>query len=85
MAHRFLAEGWVDVIASDNHARPERSPSLRSVWDYLVARGLEDQARLLLATNPQRILQDEPTLNVGRVDRKAGFMARLGRRLRGGR
>ncbi len=85
VAHRFLAEGWVDVIASDNHARPERSPSLRSVWDYLVARGLEEQARLLLATNPQRILQDEPTLNVGRVDRKGGFMARLARRLRGGR
>jgi protein-tyrosine phosphatase len=85
VAHRFLAEGQVDLIASDNHARPERSPSLRAAWDYLVARGLEEQARLLLATNPQRILQDEPTLNVGRVERTDGFLARLSRRLRGGR
>ncbi|UCC82097.1 MAG: hypothetical protein JSW46_14000 [Gemmatimonadota bacterium] len=85
VAHRFLVEGWVDVIASDNHARPERSPSLRATWDYLVGRGLEEQARLLLATNPQRILRDEPTLNVGRVDSEGGFFARLGQRLRGGR
>ncbi len=85
VAHRFLAQGRVDLIASDNHARPERSPSLRAVWDYLVARGLEEQARLLLATNPHRILRDEPTLNVGRVDTAGSRFARLGRRLRGGR
>ncbi len=85
VAHRFLAEGQVDLVASDNHARPERSPSLRAAWDYLAARGLEEQARLLLATNPQLILQDEPTLNVGRVYRAGGLFSRLGRRLRGGR
>jgi protein-tyrosine phosphatase len=85
VAHRFLAAGWVDVIASDNHARPERSPSLRAAWDYLVDRGLEEQARLLLATNPQRVLRDEPTFNVGRVEGAGGFFVRLGRRLRGGR
>jgi len=83
VAHRFLAEGRVDLIASDNHARPERSPSLRAAWDYLVAEGLEEQARLLLATNPQRILRDEPTLNVGRLERTRGLFARLGRKLRG--
>jgi protein-tyrosine phosphatase len=83
LAHRFLAEGRVDLLASDNHARPERSASLRAAWDYLVARGVGEQARLLLATNPQRILRDEPTLNVGRVDTAGGRFARLGRRLRG--
>ncbi|MGD2153235.1 MAG: hypothetical protein PVG79_08180 [Gemmatimonadales bacterium] len=83
VAHQFLAEGRVDLIASDNHARPERSPSLRAAWDYLVAEGLEEQARLLLATNPQRILRDEPTLNVGRLERTGGFFARVGRRLKG--
>lgn len=85
VAHRFLSEGWVDLIASDNHARPERNPSLRPVWDYLVASGFEEQARLLLATNPHRILRDEPTLNVGRMARRRGLFARLGRRLGGGR
>lgn len=85
VAHRFLAEGRVDLIASDNHARPERSPSLRAVWDYLVARGLEEQANLLMATNPHRILRDEPTLNVGRVDTAGSRAARLSKLLRGRR
>ncbi|UCC73013.1 MAG: hypothetical protein JSV86_00135 [Gemmatimonadota bacterium] len=84
VAHRFLAEGRVDIIASDNHGRPQRNPSLGAVWDYMAARGLEEQARLLLAVNPQRILRDEPTLSVGRVDSARGLLARLGRRLKRG-
>jgi protein-tyrosine phosphatase len=82
-ATRFLKEGWVDLIASDNHARPDRSPSLRAVWEYLRARGLEELARLLLSTNPQRILRDEMPLTAGGVEFKEPFLSRLVRALRG--
>ncbi len=85
VAHRFLAEGRVDLVASDNHARPERNPSLRAVWEYLAGQGLDEQARLLLAGNPRRILRDEATLSVGRVEAGRGLFSRLGRRLRRGR
>ncbi len=64
MAMRFLRDGNVDLLASDNHARPNRSPSLAPVWDLLVSRGLEEVAKLLLAVNPRRVLQDEPLLEV---------------------
>lgn len=84
-AHRFLSEGWVDLIASDNHARVGRSPSLRVVWDYLTGRGLREQATLLLATNPHRILRDEMPLTVGRIEPEVGFLARLARAFRGRR
>jgi protein-tyrosine phosphatase len=82
IAHRLLSDGHVDLIASDNHARANRCPSLRSVWDYLVAYGLEVEARLLLATNPNRILMDEPPLSVGPVAPRRGLFSRLRRVLR---
>ncbi len=85
VANRFLTAGWVDVIASDNHARPNRSPSLRSAWEYLDGRGLRDLAGLLLSTNPRRILRDEMPLNMGRVAFKEPLLSRLVRALRGSR
>ncbi len=84
-SHRFLSEGWVDLIASDNHARPQRRPSLGPVWAYLVDRGLEEAANLLLSTNPHRILRDEMPYEVGRVQAGRGLLARLVRSFRGGR
>ncbi len=77
IAHRLLSDGHVDLIASDNHARTNRCPSLRSVWDYFVASGLEVEARLLLATNPSRILMDEAPLPVGPVEPRRGLLTRL--------
>jgi protein-tyrosine phosphatase len=84
VAHRFLAEGWIDIIASDNHGRPERRPSLRPVWDYLTGHGFEEQARLLLAVNPGRVLRDEPPLEVGPLKWRRGLLSRLARTLKGG-
>jgi protein-tyrosine phosphatase len=83
IAHRFLLEGSVDLIASDNHARPERSPSLREAWDYLAGRGLAKEAGLLLSTNPQRILNDGMPLLVGPMELRGSVLSRLGRALRG--
>lgn len=79
IAQRFLTDGLIDLIASDNHARPGRSPSLRSVWDYLVARGLQEQARLLLSANPGRILKDQMPERVSPAGEGDGFLARLAR------
>ncbi len=77
IAHRLLIAGHVDLIASDNHARANRCPSLRSTWDYLVAYGLEVEARLLLSTNPNRILMDEPPLPIGPVRPRRRLLSRL--------
>lgn len=79
MADRFLRGGLVDVIGSDNHARPSRSLSLRSVWDHLTEQGLEEAATLLLSTNPGRILRDEMPVAVGRLRTRPGLLTRLAR------
>ncbi len=79
IAHRFLSEGWVDLIASDTHARADRSPSLRAVWDYLVEQGLKSQASLLLAANPNCILRNQLPLRVGRVEFRRGLRAKFAR------
>lgn len=85
VTHLFLSKGWVDILASDNHARPNRSPSLRPVWDVLVRRGLDKEARLLLATNPKCILRDEMPQTLGPLEPAGGLFARVARALRGGR
>ncbi|NIR44851.1 MAG: hypothetical protein GWN99_11130 [Gemmatimonadetes bacterium] len=85
VALRFMANGAVDLIASDNHARPDRCPSLRDAWDLLARDGFEEKARLLLITNPRRILNDEMPLAVGRLAPRDGLMARIARAFRGGR
>ena len=82
IAHRFLREGWVDVIASDNHARPSRSLSIRAAWDYLVRRGLETEAALLLSTNPLRILKDQKPFEVGPAEFRGGLLTRLAKILK---
>jgi protein-tyrosine phosphatase len=83
-ALRFLKEGCVDVISSDNHARPDRNPSLREAWDFFAEHGVEEKARLLLSTNPRRILKDEIPVPVGRVELRQGLMSRITRALKGG-
>jgi protein-tyrosine phosphatase len=82
IARRFLREGWIDVIASDNHARPRRSISIRAAWDYLVDRGLASEAALLLSTNPLRILKDEKPFEVGPAEFRSGWLSRLARVLK---
>ncbi len=60
---RLLAEGLVDLIATDSHA-DARPVSPADVGQALARRGLRRQARLLLSENPQRILADRDTLPV---------------------
>ncbi len=79
-AQALLERGWVDLLASDTHARPGRSPSVRAAYDALVAAGAEEHAELLLSVNPRRILQDEPAMPVPPLDRRPRAR-RLGGRL----
>lgn len=77
VAYRFVREGWVDLLASDNHGRPGRRPSLRTAWDVLEREGLTDAARILLSMNPRRILRDQETLGVGPLEIRAGWLSRV--------
>ncbi len=83
IAHQLLEDGRVDLVASDNHARPKRCPSLRRLWDHLIAEEMETEARLLLGVNPQRILMDEMPIPVGAVKPRRSLLSRLRRALRG--
>lgn len=73
----FLERGWVDFLASDTHARPGRSPSIRSAYDALVESGAREQAELLLSVNPRHILEDRPMVVVPPVVRRRGLADRL--------
>jgi protein-tyrosine phosphatase len=63
-AEALFARGWVDLLASDTHARPDRNPSVRDSFDALASRGAAEHAELLLSVNPRRILEDAPTVPV---------------------
>jgi protein-tyrosine phosphatase len=81
---RMLADGAVDLIASDNHARPHRAATVRQAWDYLMEAGCEEQAALLTATNPAAILNGEPLIPVPPGEPRAGWVDRLRRMMTGG-
>jgi protein-tyrosine phosphatase len=47
VARRMLAEGHIDLLATDNHSRPGRADSLRPIWDLLSGDGHGRAASLL--------------------------------------
>lgn len=63
LAWQILADGLADLVGTDNHGDswPVTPADAERV---LLQRGGADQARLLLATNPGRILMDEAPLAV---------------------
>lgn len=77
VAYDLLASGHADYICSDYHARgPIGAAEYR---DALETRGGADQAELLLAVNPQRLLQNETPLAVPPLVRPAGLWGRMRR------
>ncbi|HEX6939053.1 MAG TPA: CpsB/CapC family capsule biosynthesis tyrosine phosphatase [Longimicrobiales bacterium] len=70
LALRLLDDGLVDVVGTDNHA-DARPVSPADVGRALAARGLHEQARILLSENPQRILDDRDTVPVGAARSRA--------------
>ncbi|NJD10099.1 MAG: hypothetical protein FIB01_06485 [Gemmatimonadetes bacterium] len=77
VAYDLLAAGHADYICSDYHARgPVGAVEYRTA---LEARGGAEQAELLLAVNPQRLLQDEQPLPVPPLVRPGGLWQRVRR------
>src|SRR5262249_53156633 len=66
VAEMVLRKGWVDLVASDYHARGDYN--VRAAYDRLTALGFESQARLLLSENPGRISVGRDPVAVGVVD-----------------
>jgi tyrosine-protein phosphatase YwqE len=91
VVRRMLAEGHVDLVASDHHARPERAPSLRQLHDRLEANRAvpRDTARriaeLLLAGNPSAIVEGRVPEVVPPAELDDGLAGRLRRLVRGER
>ena len=87
VAFRMLSDGLADVIASDHHARPRRSTTVRRGWDLITADGSDvaiEAARTMLVTNPRALLSGDPLLPVSGLERGGGWLGQLKRRLLGG-
>lgn len=78
LARDMLADGLIDILASDNHGDAR---SLASVQAWLMERGGEEQVALLTHANAECVLQDEdplpvPPLRPGLMDRMKRFFGR---------
>jgi len=80
-AWALLERGWVDVVCSDFHPRPGRTPLLRKAYDALVEAGAAEQADLLFSVNPGRVLDGEELAEVPPVRRS--FLEVIRQRLSG--
>jgi protein-tyrosine phosphatase len=81
-ARDMLAEGLVDMLASDNHG-DRRSLAAARVWlDEIGATG---QADLLTRENPRRLLGNEALAPVEPIAFRQGMLDRLRQRILGGR
>ncbi|WP_411282521.1 tyrosine-protein phosphatase [Gemmatimonas sp.] len=74
LAKAMLAEGLIDILASDNHGDGR---SLGAARDWLTERGADEQKDLLLRANAARVLGDEDPLPVPPLG--AGLVGRLKR------
>lgn len=87
VARRMLADGLVDLLGSDHHARPHRSTLLRRGYDLLAGVGdprFAEAAALLTETNPRAVLEGAPIVPVPALDLPSGWFDRVRRRLLGG-
>ncbi len=87
VARRMLADGQADIVASDHHARPRRSTTLRRGWDLLTEGGSSEDrevAHTLMVSNPLAVLAGTPLTPVSAVESAGGWFGRLRRRLLGG-
>ena len=74
LARGMLAEGLIDILASDNHG------DTRSLWaaqEWLAEIGAGDASRLLTTVNPEALLSDQRLVPVPRVQLDKGMFARL--------
>ena len=74
VARALLAEGLVDLLASDNHGDTR---ALAPAREWLEAQGAAEHAALLTHTNPERLLRNERLLPVPPLRLAASPLARL--------
>ncbi len=77
LAMRLLRRGWVDYMASDFHARPDRSIYMLEARDRLQEMGAGEAFVTMSLTNPARILRDEMPLPVAPLPLERGLWARV--------
>jgi protein-tyrosine phosphatase len=74
LARGMLADGLIDILASDNHG------DHRSLWaaqEWLMEIGAADASQLLTTVNPEALLSDQRLVPVPRVKLEKGMFARL--------
>jgi len=74
-AEALLERGWVDLLASDYHAREKLMIGV--AYARLKEMGAEEQARMLLVTNPRRLLDGEEPIPVRPCAPQRSFWQRL--------
>lgn len=67
LSRELLASGRAELLASDHHARPDRSYGLGRIWTFLAERGAAKAARVLLSDNPTAVLEGRQTGPVPRA------------------
>lgn len=77
IAFRLLRRGWVDYLASDFHARPDRKIYMSEARDDLEELGAGEAFVTLSLTNPARVFRDEPPMPVPMLPAERGFWARV--------
>ncbi|CAA9321988.1 MAG: hypothetical protein AVDCRST_MAG89-1687 [uncultured Gemmatimonadetes bacterium] len=75
IAWALLNRGWADYLSSDYHARGRLG--VGSAREMLLARGGQEQLRMLSEENPARMLAGEPPLEVPSLPDRPGFWRRL--------
>ena len=74
LARSMLAEGMIDILASDNHGDQR---SLAAAHDWLIEVGATDAALLLTTVNPGSLLSDQRLVPVPPVRLERGVFTRL--------
>lgn len=81
----LLREGWVDLLASDFHGRPDAEVEIEAVAARFADAGAREQFELLAVINPGRLLRGEEPLEVGPLPGGGeGLLGRLKGLLHGG-
>jgi protein-tyrosine phosphatase len=83
LAHRLLARGWVDALATDFHGRPQLPLYLEEARAWFEGKDATEAWRLLAVENPARIARGASPLEVSPLPQETGLAARIFRALGG--
>jgi len=78
-AWELIEAGKADYLASDHHGRPHIELQLDAVVERFDALGAEEQLKMLIRSNPRRVVDDLEPLPVRPVTTATGWRARIRR------